>query len=219
MNRTTTERGSARSGWPRPRASWPGSSVQPSRVGARSASAWQPEWGDWAASRTPRRSWPRGPRQAHVEGLDLHANDRARLERLCRYLRRSPLAQDRLRLRADGRVVVRLRQPWLAVATQTRVRIPEARRDVGQGGPSPAYLRPGLDRSRSIQCVVGAVESFCISGARFETAALWARGFNPVDLVGTKQRGTSGESGESVIAGPARVRITALSPPVDLDKP
>jgi Arc/MetJ-type ribon-helix-helix transcriptional regulator len=31
------------------------------------------------------------------------ANDRARLEHLCRYLLRSPLVQDRLRLRADGR--------------------------------------------------------------------------------------------------------------------
>jgi hypothetical protein len=60
----------------------------------------------------------RGPRQAHLDGFDLHANawvppdDRARLERLCRYLLRPPLAQDRLRLRADGRVLVRLKQAW-----------------------------------------------------------------------------------------------------------
>lgn len=38
----------------------------------------------------------RGPRQAHLDGFDLHANvwvppnDRARLERLCRYLLRPP---------------------------------------------------------------------------------------------------------------------------------
>ena len=52
----------------------------------------------------------RGPRQAQLDGFD-HANvrvppnDRARLEQLCRYLLRPPLAQARLRLRADGRVL------------------------------------------------------------------------------------------------------------------
>jgi hypothetical protein len=60
----------------------------------------------------------RGPRQAHLEGFDLHANvwvsanDRAGLERLCRYVLRPPLAQERLRLRADGRVVVELKTAW-----------------------------------------------------------------------------------------------------------
>lgn len=60
----------------------------------------------------------RGPRQAHLDGFDLHANvwvppnDRARLEQLCRYVLRPPLAQDRLRLRADGRVLVKLKTAW-----------------------------------------------------------------------------------------------------------
>jgi hypothetical protein len=60
----------------------------------------------------------RGPRQAHLEGFDLHAdvrvpaNDRARLEHLCRYLLRPPLVQDRLRLHADGRVAIRLKRAW-----------------------------------------------------------------------------------------------------------
>ncbi len=59
-----------------------------------------------------------GPRQAQLDGFDLHANvwvppnDRARLEHLCRYLLRPPLVQDRLRLRADGRVVVKLKEAW-----------------------------------------------------------------------------------------------------------
>jgi hypothetical protein len=49
----------------------------------------------------------RGARQAHLEGFDLHANvrvaanDRAGLERLCRYILRPPFAQERLRLRSD----------------------------------------------------------------------------------------------------------------------
>jgi Putative transposase len=60
----------------------------------------------------------RGPRQAHLEGFDLHANvwvaahDRAGLERLCRYVLRPPLAQERLRRRADGRVGLELKRAW-----------------------------------------------------------------------------------------------------------
>jgi hypothetical protein len=57
----------------------------------------------------------RGPRRAQLDGFDLHANvwvppnDRVRLEQLSRYLLRPPLARDRVRLRADGRVLVELR--------------------------------------------------------------------------------------------------------------
>jgi hypothetical protein len=57
----------------------------------------------------------RGARQAHLEGFDLHANvwvsanDRAGMERLCRYVLRLPFAQERLR--TDGRVALTLRPP------------------------------------------------------------------------------------------------------------
>ena len=50
----------------------------------------------------------RGPRQAQLDGFDLHANvwvppnDRARLEQLCRYLLRPPLSQDHVQLRPTG---------------------------------------------------------------------------------------------------------------------
>jgi len=60
----------------------------------------------------------RGPRQAQLDGFDLHANvwvpphDRARLEQLARYLLRPPLAQDRVHLRANGRVLVTLKTLW-----------------------------------------------------------------------------------------------------------
>ena len=60
----------------------------------------------------------RGPRQAHLEGYDLHANvwvpanDRAGVERLCRYVLRPPFAQERLRLRGDGRVALELKRAW-----------------------------------------------------------------------------------------------------------
>jgi hypothetical protein len=60
----------------------------------------------------------RGPRQAQLEGYDLHANvwvsgnDRAGVERLCRYLLRPPFAQERLRRRRDGRIALELKTPW-----------------------------------------------------------------------------------------------------------
>jgi hypothetical protein len=59
-----------------------------------------------------------GPRHAHSEGFDLHANvavragETERLEQLCRYILRPPVAQDALELAPDGRVVLRLRRPW-----------------------------------------------------------------------------------------------------------
>jgi len=60
----------------------------------------------------------RGPRQAHLDGFDLHANvwvgthDRAGLERLSRYILRPPFAQARMRLRGDGRVALELKRAW-----------------------------------------------------------------------------------------------------------
>jgi hypothetical protein len=53
-----------------------------------------------------------------VAGLSLHANvdvpagDRARLERLCRYAARPPVATERLDRLDDGRLIYRLRHRW-----------------------------------------------------------------------------------------------------------
>jgi hypothetical protein len=58
------------------------------------------------------------PRHAHIAGFDLHADvavpaaDRARLEQLCRYLLRPPVAQDRLRRMGDDRILLTLKTPW-----------------------------------------------------------------------------------------------------------
>ncbi|MBI2203158.1 MAG: transposase [Candidatus Rokubacteria bacterium] len=58
------------------------------------------------------------PRHAHLAGFDLHANvavpaaDRTRLEQLCRYLLRPAVAQDRLRLVDDGRIMLTLKTAW-----------------------------------------------------------------------------------------------------------
>jgi hypothetical protein len=59
-----------------------------------------------------------GPLHAHLDGFDLHAavavpaGDRRRLEHLCRYVLRPPIAQERLELAPDGAVLLRLRRPW-----------------------------------------------------------------------------------------------------------
>jgi len=66
----------------------------------------------------------RGPCHARGNGFDLHAavvvppRDRARLERLCRYALRPPIAADRLHLTADGQVVLDLRHRWADGTTQ-----------------------------------------------------------------------------------------------------
>jgi hypothetical protein len=59
-----------------------------------------------------------GPCHAHVNGFDVHAavvvpaRDRARLERTCRYALRPPVAHDRIRLTAEGQVLLTLRHRW-----------------------------------------------------------------------------------------------------------
>jgi hypothetical protein len=55
---------------------------------------------------------------AEVAGFNVHAKvavdgrDRVRLERVCRYLGRPPIAQERLERLADGRVNVAMKRPW-----------------------------------------------------------------------------------------------------------
>jgi len=58
------------------------------------------------------------PRCVREGGMSLHADvavpgsDRRRLERLCRYVARPPLALDRLEAMADGRLAYRLKTRW-----------------------------------------------------------------------------------------------------------
>jgi hypothetical protein len=59
-----------------------------------------------------------GERCASAGGVSLHANvavpgrDRRRLERLCRYVARPPVATERLSRLADGRLLYRLKHRW-----------------------------------------------------------------------------------------------------------
>jgi hypothetical protein len=67
-----------------------------------------------------------GPSHAQADGFDLHAGivvqagERERLERLCRYALRPPIAQARLRLDPDGHVVMTLRHRWADGTTHLR---------------------------------------------------------------------------------------------------
>jgi len=71
-----------------------------------------------AAAPTVTSATPKHRRQARLGGFDLHANtsvrarNRPKLERLCRYLLRPPVAEDRLSFGPDGGVLVRLKTPW-----------------------------------------------------------------------------------------------------------
>jgi hypothetical protein len=70
------------------------------------------------ATETPPNDDARAPCHAHIAGFDLHAGvavpagDRSRLEHLCRYVLRPPIAQDSLDIAPDGRVRLELRRPW-----------------------------------------------------------------------------------------------------------
>jgi hypothetical protein len=61
---------------------------------------------------------PQGERSASVGGVSIHANvavlarDRRRLERLCRYGARPPVATERLSRLDDGRLLYRLKHRW-----------------------------------------------------------------------------------------------------------
>ncbi len=59
-----------------------------------------------------------GKHCARVQGVSRHAgvvvdaHDRKRLERLCRYILRGPVATERLSELPDGRIAYQLRHPW-----------------------------------------------------------------------------------------------------------
>jgi hypothetical protein len=52
------------------------------------------------------------PRASICTPTCVSGNDRAGLERLCRYILRPPFAQERLRLRTDGRIALELKTAW-----------------------------------------------------------------------------------------------------------
>ncbi|MDH3227716.1 MAG: transposase, partial [Thermoleophilia bacterium] len=74
--------------------------------------------GDRVEPHDPEPDPEASPRIPQHDGMSLHADvatparDRRRLERLCRYVARPPLAHGRLELRPDGRLALRLKTRW-----------------------------------------------------------------------------------------------------------
>jgi hypothetical protein len=66
----------------------------------------------------PREDKARQPLCAEIDGFSLHAavrveaDDRKRLEQLCRYITRPALSDERVRLNAAGEVELKLKTPW-----------------------------------------------------------------------------------------------------------
>jgi hypothetical protein len=92
-----------------------------------------------------------GKRGASVQGFSLHtgvgvdALDRQRLEGLCRYVSRPPVATERPRELPDARIAYELRHPWHDGATARRLHRNRVRRKAGCFGVLP----PGKLNSRS----------------------------------------------------------------------
>ena len=85
---------------------------------ATGARAGQTLRGSYVPSRPSQPVEHPSPRCARVDGYSLHANtrvsaaNRKRLEKLCRYIARGPLATHRLKERSDGLLEYRLKRAW-----------------------------------------------------------------------------------------------------------
>jgi hypothetical protein len=85
------------------------------------------------------------PRCASVSGVNLHANvcisahDRMRLERLCRYAARPPVAAERLSVLPDGRLLYRLKRRWRDGTTHVIFEPPELIEKLAALVPAPRF--------------------------------------------------------------------------------
>ncbi len=102
------------------------------------------------------------PRVPQHGGMSLHADvavparDRRRLERLCRYVARPPLAHDRLEEWSDGRLALRLKTRWRDGTTHILMQRRAARAPrpahppaAGPPGSLPRRTRPLRQRPRA----------------------------------------------------------------------
>lgn len=93
------------------------SAARRSMAGSLSGPARGGACGGWATSRT-RHGYCQATRGTRTSPASIStrmsppAADRARLEQLCRYLLRPPVAQDRLRRMGDDRILLTLKTPW-----------------------------------------------------------------------------------------------------------
>ena len=98
------------------------------------------------------------------------ANDRNRLERLCRYVARPPLALDRLEEMADGRLAYRLKTRWrdgtthIVMERHELLERPAPTRKLSL--PPPFAARPSGPLSRSVGALCEWAESGHSSSSR-----------------------------------------------------
>jgi hypothetical protein len=116
----------------------------------------------WRLGEEPDAPWvvSNAPRHAHLDGFDLHANvavparDRARLEQLCRYLLRPAVAQDRLRLLGDGRVLLALKTAWADGTRHLLFEPMEVARETSRFDAAPPHQSHPLPWGAGAQCAL-----------------------------------------------------------------
>ena len=101
-------------------------------------------------------------RVGESRGVNVHAEvavpapDRARLERLCRYVCRPPIAQDRLEETASGKLRYRLKRPWRDGTVALVLEPLDLIARVCALIPPPASRNPLRARSRATWCATTA---------------------------------------------------------------
>ena len=161
------------------------------------------------------------PRCVREGGMSLHAdvavpgNDRRRLERLCRYVARPPLALDRLEAMADGRLAYRLKTGWRDGTTHVVMERHELLERLAPLIPPPrahqvryhGVLAPcASGRSRVVPAAEGRDRSL-VAASHAPNLALITEVESPVHL-GMRSRGqelgAAESSGEKPPLGPER---------------
>jgi hypothetical protein len=88
---------------------------------------------------------PSARRCANIDGFSVHANvslpahQRARLENLCRYMLRPPLAVERLERLASGRLAYRMKTPWRDGTTHVTLSDAELIEKLAALTPAPRF--------------------------------------------------------------------------------
>ena len=91
-------------------------------------------------------------RCADYQGFSVHANvavrasDRKRLESLCKYAARPPLAHERLQETSGGRLVYRMKTPWRSGQTARRDGADRTDRETGRTRSAAALSHRSLLR-------------------------------------------------------------------------
>ena len=95
---------------------------------------------------------------AETHGFSLHAgvrcgaHQRKRLERLCRYITRPAIANERLKRDGSGDVVLQLKSAWRDGTTHIKMSALEFRKPPGRAGAAPAPASDPLSRRAGTPC-------------------------------------------------------------------